>query len=154
MALDRFVEVMDDQVEVTARLSVGELWERLKGEFFGEWERLHRQGLPEAEIQQRLDAFLGELSDKPLEDLARKASGVTYNQGRSAEALSAAEQGEARFVIRSEALDERTCPTCAALDGSIIEIGTPGYFELLPPAQCEGGDRCRGIIIPVREDAA
>jgi hypothetical protein len=147
--LDRHVRAFEEQAEVLATMDIGQMWDRMLGEFLGEWERLNRQGLPDAELERELRAFMDGLSDKPTADLARKSSSVAYNQGRSASTLGAAEQGSAQFAVRSEVLDTNTCDECAALDGLVVEIGTPSYYEFLPPAKCLGGDRCRGFYVAV-----
>jgi len=74
---------------------------------------------------------------------------VAYNQGRAAEIKTAKEEGKARFVLRSEILDENTCSECMKWDGAIFEVGTPAFDEYMPPAQCLGGDRCRGFYVAI-----
>jgi hypothetical protein len=149
MAVTRAVVSYGEQVEVLATMDVGAMWDRYLGEFLGEWERLNRLGLPEAEVERSMQAFMDELSSKPLDDLARQSSSVSYNAGRSDEILRTFNEGEATFVVRSEILDNNTCPTCADLDGAVIEIGTPEYDLFLPPAHCDGGDRCRGFYVMI-----
>jgi hypothetical protein len=117
------------------------------GEFLGRWVQLDRQGISDAEMEAELQAFMDGLSTKFEDDLARKASSVAYNQGRAAEVLSS---NQVDFVIRSEVLDANTCQTCAGLDGAIVEVASDDFQALMPPALCEGGDRCRGFYIPVR----
>ena len=150
MPLDPQLAAFADQAEVLGGINVASMWERLRGEFLDEYVRLERQGLSADEIDRALDAFMGELSEKPLDDLARKSSGVIYNQGRSAEILSQ----DVDFVVRSEVLDNRTCENCATLDGAVVEVGSDEFLRLMPPAGCLGGDRCRGFYIPVTEEFA
>ena len=137
-----------EQAEVLASMDVGVMWDRLKGEFLGEYARLQRQGLSDAEFDRALDSFMGNLSTKPVEDLARKSSSVAYNQGRSAEIVSQ----QVEYVVRSEVLDSATCEACAQLDSEVIAVNSPDYQRLMPPAECFGGDRCRGFYIPVTEE--
>ena len=137
-----------EQAEVLASMDVGVMWDRLKGEFLGEYARLQRQGLGDAEFDRALDGFMGNLSTKPVEDLARKSSSVAYNQGRSAEIVSQ----QVEYVVRSEVLDSATCEACAQLDSEVIAVNSPDYQRLMPPAECFGGDRCRGFYIPVTEE--
>ncbi len=149
MPLERNIAAFEAEVEILATLDVGTLWDRMLGEFLGEWGRLERQGLSSAEMAGEMRGFMDGLSPKQLEDLARTSAGVSYNQGRSAEILSAHVQGLTQFVVRSEVLDAKTCEVCAQLDGSVFEIGTRDYEEFLPPAKCLGGDRCRGFYVAV-----
>ena len=149
MAVERSVVSYGEQVEILATMDVGKMWDRYLGEFLAEWERLNRLGLAEAEMERSMMAFMDELSTKPLEDLARQSSSVSYNAGRSKEILAQFNDGAATFVVRSEILDNNTCATCADLDGSVIDIGTPEYDYFMPPAHCSGGDRCRGFYVMI-----
>ncbi len=153
MASDLRIDALESEMRVLVTMDLGKLWDRYLGEFLGEWERLNRQGLGADAVAAEMDAFLEALSDKPMQDLARTGSSVSYNQGRSAEILTAGDDGRAEFVVRSEILDSKTCEACANLDSMIVEVGTPGYFEFLPPAKCLGGDRCRGFYVAIGKAA-
>jgi hypothetical protein len=148
------VEAFEDRMATLATMTVGKLWDRLLGEFLAEWERLDRMGLAADVMERELLAFMEALSVKPLEDLARTSSTVAYNQGRGAEMLTAAMDGRSEFVVRSEVLDTRTCRTCATLDGTVVPINSPEFNQFMPPAMCEGGDRCRGFYIAVPQGMA
>ncbi len=149
MPLDRHIVAFEEQVNVLATLDVGEMWDRMLGEFLGEWGRLDRQGLDSTAMEAEMRSFMDGLSNKPEQRLARTSSGVAYNQGRSAEILSAGVEGLTEFVVRSEILDRNTCAVCARLDGSVFEVGSADYHTFLPPAQCLGGDLCRGFYVAV-----
>ena len=149
MALERHVKVFEESAETLAALDVGKMWDRLLGEFLDRWVQLDRQNLPDDELEAEMQVFMDGLSDKPVEDIARKSSSVAYNEGRRAEILTALDQGEANFAIRSEILDERTCAECARLDQTVVEVGTPQFDQFMPPAFCLGGDRCRGFYVMV-----
>ena len=140
-----------EHVEVLSTMDVGQMWDRLLGEFLGEWARLERANLPPAELDRRMTAFMEGLSEKPLADLARKSSTVAYNKGRSAEILEQAIE----WVIRSSILDPvRTCRPCELLDNEPFMVGTSEYFANEPPLQCLGGDRCQCFYIPVAAEVA
>ena len=139
------IQAFEESVSVVATIDVGTMWDRMLGEFLVEYERLSRSGMGTAQMDAALDAFMDNLSDKPVGELARKSTTVAYNEGRSAEILST----DIEFVVRSEVLDSKTCAACAVVDGSVVEVGTQDYFGLMPPALCEGGDNCRGFYIPV-----
>jgi hypothetical protein len=145
------VDALEDQVRVLAQMDVGTMWDRVLGEFLGEWERLNRQQLPAAEMDRALQAFMDDLSDRPLMSLARQNAGVSYNQGRNVSILENAGEGKA-FVVRSEILDNNTCLVCSLLDGEIFEVGSSEYFANMPPAQCLGGDNCGGFYIPIESE--
>ena len=147
MPFARHTAMFNEQAEILVTMDIGQMWDRYLGEFLGQWEQFNRQGLPVDEIERRMQTFLDDLSDKPIEDLARQTAGVAYNEGRAAEALSAYTSGEARWAVRSEILDESTCQACYDLDTATREIGTPEEKELRPPAYCFGGRRCRGFDV-------
>lgn len=77
--------------------------------------------------------------------------GETLNLGRTAGALSFATPPE--FALRSEQLDKDCCDPCIRLHGTIAEVGSDAYYALLPPADCLGGGRCRGIMVFGEEPA-
>jgi hypothetical protein len=154
MALKRYISAFEDQARVVAELDVGSMWDRVLGEFIAEWTRLNRQRLGKAELERALAAFMADLSSKPLEDVARTSSSVAYNQGRAAEILTAGDREQVDFVVRSEILDANTCPTCQALDGTVVAVDDPDFHRLMPPALCEGGDRCRGFYVPISRGLA
>jgi hypothetical protein len=67
------------------------------------------------------------------------------NLGRAAGAMSVPKPPE--YAMRSEQLDENTCDSCDELHGMIVQVGSAEFFDLEPPAECEGGGRCRGIYV-------
>ena len=154
MPLEHHTQAFADEIQTLATLDIGQMWDRHLGEFLGEWTRLDRGQLPAAEMEKGMLAFMENLSDKPTIDLARKSSTVAYNRGRNAETLTAKEQGQAEFVIRSAILDQSTCGTCQLLDGAAYEIDSPDYWNDHPPLQCEGGDRCRCFYVVVPGEMA
>lgn len=149
--LERYARGVASEMEIVAQVTLGEMWQRLLGEGLTEWARLEREGLGAEEIERRLRSHLEQLSEKPLEDLSRRASAVAYNQGRAAEIESQADRGRVRYVVRSEILDGSTCEVCAGLDGVIVEVNSSEYDQLMPPARCLGDERCRGFYVPVAE---
>lgn len=149
MPLEPQLAAFADQAEVLGSIDVGTMWDRLRGEFLDEYVRLERQGLSGEELERALDAFMGELSERPLDDIARRSSGVIYNQGRAAEQLS---QEAVQFVVYSSVLDPSTCEPCRHLDGEVFEVGTPDYFNNQPGAQCDGSTRCRCLYIGITEE--
>ncbi len=154
MALERHIAALGEQSEILATMDVGKLWDRMLGEFLGEWERLNLQKLSPDAMDREMVAFMDGLSDKPIEELARKSSSVAYNQGRAAEILSAHTDRGVDFVVRSAILEPGvTCDPCWNLDSAVIEVGTPDFDEYMPPAKCEGGRNCRCFYVAIRGDA-
>ena len=83
---------------------------------------------------------------KQLHLSVMEAVGTALNYGRTAGAMSAP-GGPPTFAMRSEQLDRNTCPRCEEVHGEIVQADTPDYYALLPPAQCFGGGRCRGVMV-------
>jgi hypothetical protein len=75
-----------------------------------------------------------------------EAVGTALNLGRTAGAMSAP-GGPPTYALRSEQLDRNSCPRCIEVHGTIVQADTPDYYALLPPAQCFGGGRCRGVMV-------
>lgn len=140
------------EATVTANVTTDGLWARLTGETIGELQRLQRQGLTGDALWEAVESFLNDLSEAPLDRAAREASTVSYNLGRDVANKQAAAAGRAVWALRSEILDGNTCAPCRLYDGTVVLIGSPAYESILPPAFCLGGDRCRGIIIPLADE--
>ncbi len=151
MALARHIIAFEDKAEVVATIDVGQMWDRMLDEFLGEFAQADREGIAGAELADRMKGFMDDLSVKPEGELARQGSTVAYNEGRNAELLSARTTRGLRFVVRSEVLDTNTCRPCSLLDSEVFTVGSSEYFANMPPAQCDGGARCRGFYIPVGE---
>lgn len=147
--LKRHVKAYGEHVEVLATMDLGKMWDRFLGEFLDHWVELDRQGLSEADMERAMQAFMDDLSAKPIEDMARTSSTVAYNQGRAVSILEAADKAEVQYVVRSEILDSNTCEMCEQLDNFIAEIGQPEFDQYMPPAYCLGGARCRGFYVPI-----
>lgn len=143
----RVVDQFGQHVAVLAEMDVGIVWDRMLGAFLEEYVRLEREGMAMGDLLRGLEAFLDDLSEKPLAELARTSTTVSYNQGRNMGLLTAAAGKQAQYAVRSEVLDSNTCEQCVALDGTIVKIGSPAYQELMPPARCLGRERCRGFYV-------
>lgn len=51
------------------------------------------------------------------------------------------------YAMRSERLDRNTCSPCFALHGTVVELLSQDYWDILPPSGCLGQGRCRGIMV-------
>jgi len=142
------------EARVASQIAVDEIWARLLDEAIREYNAAIRSGMTEAEALKQVEQALHGLSPSKQDLAARQVAEVAYNQGRDVAAKEAAVAGEAQWVVRSEVLDQRTCATCASLDGVYLKIGTREYEQYLPPARCEGGDNCRGFAVIVSDELA
>lgn len=141
------VEVTSDIFSTRATIDAGVMVDRLSSEIATRLDLLMREGLPLDEIADEMEAFLSKLSDKPIGDIARRATSTAFNYGRNLEIQRQATQ--IAFVIRTEIIDPNTCPTCESLDGNKYDPNSELYWEFMPPNKCEGGDRCRGFYLAV-----
>ena len=66
--------------------------------------------------------------------------------GRTAGALDSP-GGPPEFALRSEQLDKNTCDACTREHGQIYQVDSDSYYQHLPPSECYGGGRCRGIYV-------
>lgn len=92
-----------------------------------------------------MDALLGGLGDKAVLDAARQDTTVALGQGRDAVGEAAADSID--HYVLSAILDTNTCGPCRDLDGQDIDPADAGAYA--PNVACEGGDRCRCVLVPV-----
>jgi hypothetical protein len=105
-----------------------------------------------ADVADAVDAHLSGLAGTDLTYLLGGALSSAQNIGRFA-TLQGAPQAH---YVASEILDTNTCDACAAEDGTEFDdlddaqsaYASGGYVG------CEGGLRCRGIVVTVWDDAA
>lgn len=150
-ALKALTVELDDKAEVLAELNLGSLWDRLMAEALDAYAASARRGLSVEEIASEIESALQSLSENMEEGLARGDAGVAYNEGRAVEGRALALAGEAKYAVRTEVLDQRTCDACKEWDGFVAEIDSSDYEAAMPPAYCEGGDNCRGFYIILDE---
>jgi hypothetical protein len=107
-----------------------------------------RDGLEGADLVKKVSGDVMSASDGWLSRLADEAARAAVAGGRDAAFREL--DGEIASYVRSEVMDRNTCEPCAAGDGH----EWPSYDEIdwQPGDDCEGGDACRGQIIPVFED--
>ena len=144
-------KILRSILETTVSLDIDRLWAQMLGVALDAWLAGRRAGISEdtEAMLEQIERELDRLSDRLLEDLARKSSAISYNEGRAAAILTANDVGAVDFVIRSELLDGETCEPCARLDSTVIAVDSDEFFDLMPPSHCEGRGNCRGIFIPV-----
>lgn len=121
------------------------------------WQRLTQAALQvggarPAEVPQIVQA----VSTTPVDgayDLARQAVHVTHGQGR---VEAASDLPEPKEVYASELLDGNTCTPCRDVDGTRYESladAMTEYPDAGPMVNCRGGDRCRGTLVLVWDEA-
>lgn len=106
------------------------------------------RGLDELQAQMEMR----DRADRLAHNLVLELVGEVLNAGRTLAALGRDEpiiaaRPPARYAMRSEQLDQNTCLPCDDLHGKVVEIGTPEYFDYMPPALCLGRGRCRGLYV-------
>lgn len=102
--------------------------------------RSHLEGLSGAFVEQRLGGAIS----------------AAQTEGRAATQAAAEEAAGGAEYDASELLDENTCGPCAAIDGTTYhsleearrDYPAAGYVG------CEGGDRCRGLLVQLLPETA
>lgn len=150
----KFLDLFEEEVDIVSTFDVSSLWAKMVDEYLAEVMEFSRTEPTPDELANHMQEYMDALSDKPIDQLATESTTVAYNEGRSAAILTGAELGEFKYVIRSEILDSNTCDWCESIDNEVFEIDTDEYYANMPPADCEGGARCRGIyvIVPAGEE--
>lgn len=110
-----------------------------------------------AKVAERLQYWLDNYEGEPTEEeiaaagdsalafVARLAATTPLNDGRSEAANEL--KTDIEYAERSALLDERTCDSCEALDGSQYQVDTAEYDDNEPPSMCAGGDMCRCVYV-------
>lgn len=98
-----------------------------------------------ADQAERLALILA-TADKALHNSVLELVGEAINTGRTAGALTAV-GGPPTFALRSEQLDKSGCGACARVHGAVVQVGSPEYYQIMPPTLCYGGGRCRGLYV-------
>lgn len=140
-----------DAHRIGVEIDISELAGRLEREALRLINDLSQQGLSGNELADAVADGLKSLSDAPVDRAARGAASESFNLGRNLEAQR--RLGDIQQVVRTEVLDENTCPPCYELDGKIETMNTPEYFENMPPNKCDGRTLCRGFYIYLTEPA-
>lgn len=86
---------------------------------------------------------------KMLRDQVLMNVGMALGLGRTNGAMTMPPErgGPPSFAMRSEQLDRNTCDPCSQYHGTIVQVDSSEYFQVLPPAFCYGMGRCRGVMV-------
>jgi hypothetical protein len=108
--------------------------------------------LTKAQVASHVHDYLDGLTHMMMRDRISGALTAAMNDGRRA--LMASSEAPARYYS-SEILDVNTCSACASVDGTQYESleDTEQDYPGGGFVNCEGGDRCRGTIIAVYQEA-
>lgn len=143
--------VTSSAFEVRAEIDLQSVYDRLRSNTLRLMEDFSQQGLSGQDLADAVVSGLKDLSDTPVEQAGRGATTEAFNLGRNLAAQGSLNQ--IANVIRTEILDGNTCDPCRALDGFTTTVNGPGYFENMPPNQCDGWDLCRGFYMYLPEAA-
>jgi Phage Mu protein F like protein len=104
-------------------------------------------GLSEKEIQRQLQGELQDQSVKWVEGYAASGVNAAWQEGRTETMHELDDQ--IRLYEYSAVLDANTCDPCGEWDGSQAE--KLDDLPEVPNPACEGGDKCRCVIIALFE---
>lgn len=138
-------DVTEEAVTARVSLDVDSALERIRNTTARMLSDLSSRGLSGQEMADAISAQLADLSQAPNDLIGRGAVTRFFNLGRNLAAQRNA--GVISTVTRTAVLDENTCDPCVALDGQKYEVDSDAYFADLPPAKCEGGDKCRCFMM-------
>lgn len=137
-----------DKPTFIAEASVSDLNNWLTSRTRGSAVDAYKKGLTDRELEKSIIDDLTDGSDSFLDRIAAEASRSAVAGGR----YSAFQEldGEIAKYARSEAMDANTCEPCAAGDGE--EYDSLDDVDWSPGDDCDGGDACRGQLMPIFED--
>ncbi len=117
---------------------------RARGAHIDNWKK----GLQEDDLVDSIIDSLDDGSDSQLDRIAMEAARSAVTGGRYDAFQDLA--SEIDRYARSEAMDQNTCEECAAGDGA--EWDSLDDVDWSPGDDCEGGDACRGQLMPIFAD--
>jgi hypothetical protein len=135
-------------VSFTAQATISDWENELTKRVFARTLDYMRDGVEGSDLVDKVASDISDASDGWLSRLADEAGRGAVAGGRD-NAFRELGQEIASYV-RSEVMDRNTCENCEKGDGT----EWPSYDDIdwQPGDDCDGGDACRGQIIPVFED--
>lgn len=146
------VAFANQQAEVLVNVDVKALTDRLQAQATERYNQaLLTSGDNPVAAAAELDAYLASITDQQLLEMARGSTATAFNLGRHI-GMQEAATSISPYAVRTEILDDNTCEVCAdyvrrAAAGEKFLINSREYFANLPPAGCEGRDKCRGFYV-------
>lgn len=103
------------------------------------------------EVAVQVADYLGALTDTYLADQFGGAISAAQNAGR----LATMDENGASLFYASELLDANTCDPCAEIDGTEYSSAEEAAADYPGGGfrDCDGGPRCRGIVVAVYDEA-
>lgn len=139
VAVEEADEVTSAVVDATKR----KMEARLRGELERESVDALRTGGDATEVVDRIVSR--QIDTGAFKSDAGSVTTKVYNVGRDEAARL---MGGVGSVTYTAILDNNTCEACQADDGRTAEFNSPEHDDLLPPNRdCDGGDRCRCLLI-------
>ena len=84
-----------------------------------------------------------------VETTALNSVNIQINEGEFVGIMGPSGCGKSTLLNVLGLLDNPTDGEYYLLDNEVFEVGTRDYYQNMPPAECEGGDNCRGFYIPI-----
>jgi len=137
-----FLEVVDNRADLVVEASN----QQLRNAALKAAVPLMKEGLAKEVLYDNLLDQLVEISEKGLRMECVGAITEAINEGRADFAAAAAHEYEKG--IRSGLLDENICTHCSSEDGNEFSV-EEAVDVTLPDPGCEGGDRCRCLMVYV-----
>ena len=144
----KITEETDDEIDAEEKLISRRIKNRLSQEL--ESEALHggRLGADAGDIIRRV--VNRQLETGAFRGDAGVITTTAWNLGRE----EAGEKLGTKTVQYSAILDDKVCGPCAELDGEEWDFNSPEHNANLPPNRdCEGGARCRCMLVYLSEDS-
>lgn len=134
-----FAEVLDVTVDSLA----DEILQKQQG-YFDDQSR-EQMGSVDTEDLEPPEKSLDRLKRSTLEGVGERSNAKAVNFGRDKAATDYMDEtGATLMAQRNAVLDDATCDPCAKLHkAKWYVVGSAPYREDLPPAKCEGDERCR-----------
>ena len=138
-----------EELETVISLNVDDLLEAVARGVRREMLKGLASEMSDADAAEATRRTLFDRSEAPIEQMASHIGARSIAGGRA----EAAEQAREAFgddgggvvldyATRLHFGDDDPCMHCADLEGERVEVGSPRYFEIMPPAKCDGGDYC------------
>lgn len=138
----------DEVTDAQGAALVRRMGNRLRGELERESIDVIRTGGTSGEIIAR--TVVRQLDTGAFKSDAGSVTAKVFNVGRDEAARI---MGGVATVERSAILDNNSCDTCEGKDGDTADFGSPEHDALVPPDRdCEGGDRCRCLLLFIPAD--
>lgn len=137
-----------DTPELIAKAAVADLQNWITSRSKGAHVDAYTKGLRDQVLQQAIEDNLTAGSDAMLDRIAAEAARSSVAGGRYTALLEL--QSEIAKYARSEAMDRNTCGPCQVGDGQ--EWKSLAEVTWSPGDDCEGGDACRGQLLPIFAD--